>query len=74
MANPARDAEAHLNAARCGVRTWCLLQGSQLQSNVHAGAVLEAGFSRLKLQCDEYINHARVSELVNAKRQGSLSL
>lgn len=31
-------------------------------------------FSRLKLHCDEYINHARVSELVNAKRQGSLSL
>lgn len=58
----------------CAVCAYLVLLGSQLQTNVHAGAVLEAGFSCLKLHCDEYINHVRVSELVNAKRQGSLSL
>lgn len=56
----------------CGVRTWCCWV-----HNCRPTSTLELswkpGFPS-KLHCDEYINHMRVSELVNAERRGSLSL
>lgn len=74
MANHARDAEAHLNAARRGVRTWCCwVHGCRATSTLELS--WKPGF-RLKLRCvmNTLTNHVRVSELVNRKRQGSRSL